>query len=71
MENNKDIKEPFCAACLAVPLAMAGAGTAGAGSTQKNKNAKKWMMWGGIAVSVISILIAIYFLWIKKCESCR
>lgn len=71
MEKNEEIKESFCPACVAVPLAMAGAGAAGAGSSQKDKDLKKFMMIGGIVVSVISILVAVYFLFIKKCQTCR
>lgn len=70
MEKNEEIKESFCPACIALPLAMAGVGATGAGSSQKDKNLKKWMMIGGIVVSVISILVAVYFLFIKKCQTC-
>ena len=69
MKKDEDIiKEPFCGACLAVPLAIAGAGTAGAGSSKKNKKLRTWLVWGGVIVSVISIIVAIYF--ITLCQEC-
>lgn len=68
MKKDEDIKEPFCGACLAVPLAIAGAGTAGAGSSKKNKKLRKLLVWGGVIVSVISIIVAIYF--ITRCQEC-
>jgi len=63
-DNNSDeeIKEEFCGACLAVPLAMAGAGAGAAGSSTQSKV----LMWAGVSLAVISILVAIYFLFIKK-----
>lgn len=65
-----DVKEPFCGSCLAVPLALAGVGVAGVGATEKsNKKKKKMMLWGGIAVTVISVIIAIIYL--MKCKECR
>lgn len=71
MEN--ETKENFCPACIAIPLAMAGAGVSVASGNQKGKHQqrKKIMLWGGIAVTVLSIIIAIYFLFIKKCKDCR
>ena len=72
-KDKEDTKEDFCGACLAVPLALIGAGAGAVGSNQKGKHkkTKNIMMWGGIATVVISILIAIYFLWIKKCNDCK
>jgi len=68
-----DTRENFCGACAAVPLALVGAGVSayGAGSKKKYKRGKKIMFWTGIITVIISILIVIYFLWIKKCDDCE
>lgn len=67
------IKEDFCPACIAAPLAFVGLGAAAVGSNEKekHKNRKKMLLWGGIGTVVISILVAVYFLWYKKCSDCR
>jgi uncharacterized membrane protein YjfL (UPF0719 family) len=77
MNENKynkieNTKEEFCGACLAVPMALVGAGASVAGANQKgtHKKMKKYMLWGGILTIIISILIAVYFISIKKCNSC-
>ena len=71
-KNNEDgnIKESFCGACLAVPLALAGAGAAGVGAKKdgSNKKMKNILLWGGIAVTVLSVIIAIIYL--MKCKTC-
>ena len=66
-------KEEFCGACLAIPLAMAGVGVTASGAHQKgdHKKRKKIMLWGGIGITVLSVIIAVYFLFIKKCKECR
>jgi Na+-driven multidrug efflux pump len=71
-KDGDDIKEEFCPVCLAIPLAFAGVGTSayGASSRGKYKKQKKIALWGGITVTIISILIAVYYLWIKKCVEC-
>jgi hypothetical protein len=72
-ENRNDSRENFCGACLAVPLAMVGVGVGAAGATTKgsHQRTKKVLLWSGVATVIISLLIAIYFLYIKKCSSCR
>jgi hypothetical protein len=62
-------KEEFCGACLAVPLAMAGVGSAAGASGSSKKKIKKYVFWGSIILSVISLLAAVYFL--KKCKTCK
>jgi disulfide bond formation protein DsbB len=66
-------KEDFCPVCVAVPIAMAsGAGIAGIGSKKdpkKNKSSKLIMLIVGILVSVLSLLIGLYF-W-RKCPDCK
>ena len=73
MSNKEDIKEPFCAACIAVPLAMVGAGASAYGANKQgsHKKTKQIMLWGGLTVTLISVLVAVYFLFIKKCKTCR
>lgn len=72
-KRKEETKESFCPACVAVPLALAGAGASAAGANQKGKHKqrKQIMLWGGITTIIISILIAVYFLFIKKCTKCR
>jgi DNA transposition AAA+ family ATPase len=65
-----DIKEEFCGACLAIPLALAGVSTAGVGATKKGHGkSKKIMLWSGLGITVISVIIAI--IYISKCKTCR
>lgn len=72
MNNNEEVKEDFCPSCLAIPLAMAGVGVSAAGSKKGNHQKKrKMMLWIGISMTVVFSLIAIYFLFIKKCKECR
>ena len=70
--GNEDVKEFFCGACVMIPFAFAGIGASayGANSRGKYKKQKKWALWGGIATTFLSIIIAIYYLFIKKCVDC-
>jgi hypothetical protein len=70
MRAPKETKEEFCGACLAAPLALAGIGTAGVGAGKGgHKKIKTIMLWVGVGITILSILITIYFL--TKCKSCR
>lgn len=71
-KDDEDVIEPFCGACLAIPFAFAGVGASayGASSRGKHKKQKKWALWGGVAVILISVLIAVYYMWIAKCTDC-
>jgi hypothetical protein len=64
-------KESFCAACLAIPLALAG-GAAAKGSYSAKKQRKRKLIF--LIISIISFFIsagiAIYYLYIKKCDEC-
>lgn len=71
MEKKEEVKEEFCGACVAGIAALAGAGTAGGSRVSKNKDTKKIIFWIGVGVSLLSILILIYLLCFKKCDSCR
>lgn len=65
-----ELKEEFCGACLAIPLALAGGATATVGARGSHKKNKKILLWSGIIVTILSLLIMIYFVWIKKCDQC-
>lgn len=66
----KEVKENFCGACLAIPLAFTGAGIGTYGSSRKNyKNSKKMQFWG-FFICLISLLVMCYF-YFRKCNSCR
>ena len=70
--NNKDVKESFCGACLAIPIAFAGASASAYGSTStrgKYKKTKQIALWGGIATIIISLIIAAYYL--TTCSTCK
>lgn len=70
--DNKDIVEPFCGACLAVPLAFTGVGASMYGSGKgTHKKRKSVIFWIGIVTAVISILIAFYYLFLSNCSDCR
>ena len=72
IKNNGDVRENFCGACLAVPMAFVGVGATayGAdGSKGKHKDLKKTMLIVGILSILISAAVAIYFL--KFCKKCR
>lgn len=69
--TDSDTKESFCGACAALPLALVGTGVAGAGSKKKgsNKKTKKILLWSGLAITLISIIIVIFYL--KRCKTCN
>jgi hypothetical protein len=69
--GKKEIKEPFCGACAAGVTALIGAGTVGGSSASKNKKTKKIIFGIGLFISIISIIILIYFIFFKKCNECR
>lgn len=67
-----EIKEEFCGACLAVPMAMLGAGISAYGAKNKPdyKSTKNMTLWIGIGITIISIIIGLYFI-LSKCEECK
>lgn len=70
IKENGDTEEEFCGACAAIPIALLGAGAAGVGSKKGgHKKMKNIMLWGGIGLTLVSVIIAIIYL--KKCKSCR
>ena len=66
----KDSKEEFCGACLAIPVAIAGAGVAGVGGSKGGHSKTKKILLGvGISITVISVVISIVFL--TRCKTCQ
>lgn len=69
MENTSN-REDFCGACVAIPLAIVGTGAVGVGTTKGGYGKrKKIIMFVGVAVTLISLAVAIYFL--TRCKDCR
>ena len=76
-KNNDDlsgqhVQENFCGACFTVPLALIGAGTAAVGSQQRGqyKKYRKIALWGGILITILSVLVTFWFLiWFKQCSA--
>jgi hypothetical protein len=64
----EEVKEEFCGACAAVPLAIVGAAGAGVGSKQHGQT-KKILLYSGIGLTIISVIIVIIFL--LRCKDCR
>jgi len=71
-KKDQEVKEEFCGACLAIPIALVGIGASRYESNSRieYKKQKKWIFYGGVIVITISILIIIYYIWIKKCSTC-
>lgn len=69
-EETGPIVENFCSACISLPLAIAGVGLAGSSKKGSYKKNKKFLLVSGLALVVLSILVAVYFLYIKKCTQC-
>ena len=68
-----ETKESFCSACVSGITALIGAGSASltAEDRKKNKKTRKIIFWISVIVTVISILLTIYFLFIRKCNTCQ
>lgn len=67
MKNKEEIREDFCPACVAVPLAMASAGTS-KGVSGKQSVLYKIIFWLSIIITVFSIVVAIWYF--TRCEEC-
>ena len=59
------IKENFCGACLTIPLAFVGAGTAIGAETRVTL--KRW----AIIITIVSVLLTVYYVYVKKCTTCK
>ena len=63
-------KEEFCGACVALPIALAGAGVAGVGAKSgSNKQKKKIMLVSGLIISAIALMFTIAY--VRSCKQCR
>lgn len=58
------MKEKFCPACLAIPLAFTGGGAAAVSENFENPN---WGLIIGIMIIIISIMIYLYYK--RKCRN--
>jgi nitrate/nitrite transporter NarK len=74
ISKKEEIKEDFCPACLAIPLAFVGAGAAAAGGTisDKHKKWKKTLLVSGILTLLMCVALGIYYLMNKdNCTECK
>lgn len=69
-QEKEEIKESFCGACVIGVSALVGIGTAGSSKGIKNKEKKKLLFWIGVSITILSILILLYLIFIKKCKEC-
>jgi hypothetical protein len=67
--NEDEIKEDFCGACATIPIAIVGGVIASSSQNSNYKKNKKIILWIGVSITVISLLVAVYFL--LKCKTCR
>lgn len=70
-KEGEDIKEPFCPVCIAaIPLAFSvSTGVAAASEEEQIKRRNQIILWSSI-ISVISMAVIIYYLFIRPCDSC-
>lgn len=62
-----EIRENFCGACLAIPLALGGIGAAGL-ATRQEYYSRKWIII--LSFLFIFVLVLIFYLNKNKCSSC-
>ena len=62
------IKEDFCGACLALPLAFAGAGTATATSGSTSYFRSKIFFWSKV-ITIVGLIG--YWYYKRTCKSCN
>ena len=64
-----DVREGFCGACGAIPLALMGAGAASYGlTTEQYKQRKKYILIGALVALAASAGLYFYF---RKCSTCK
>ena len=52
----EEVREDFCGMCMAVPIALAGAGMAGLSSKEDYQKRKRIIISTGIVILIISLL---------------
>jgi hypothetical protein len=72
-QNEYDVKEDFCGACIAAPLAIAGSGVIFYNSKNNSRKTyklqKKISLWVAIILIIISLSIAFYYT--QSCDECK
>ena len=63
--QDENIKESFCGTCITVPIAMMASGSTLYNKDDKNK---KKIFWISVTITIISILVSVYFL--LNCDEC-
>jgi len=63
-----EVREDFCGMCMAVPIALAGAGVAGLSSKGDYQKRKRIMISTGVVVLLISLFLLWYY---QDCTSCK
>jgi uncharacterized membrane protein YvbJ len=69
MINGNDEKEEFCSLCMSGVALLSGATMTATGDRKSNKKMKKIIFWSGIVLTVISIILLIYYL--RTCKECK
>ena len=67
-DKDSDVKEPFCGACVSLPLALAGPFGVGMSAKSHRKN-KKTMFIISLIIALVGLAIGIYYY--KNCKNCR
>jgi hypothetical protein len=62
-----ELKEEFCPACVAVPVAFSSGISA---KIADNYNINIWYIRILVTISFISISVFLYYMFIKKCDTC-
>jgi hypothetical protein len=68
-QNEPIVREDFCGACLALPLAFAGAGTATATAGGEEGGKKSNIFFWSVVLSVLGLVATIWFMS-GSCKSC-
>lgn len=71
-----EVIEPFCGACLAIPLAFVGIGASAYGTNSRGTyRQKKKIMFISLIIGIILTPLALFVWWYfyiyKKCATCR
>lgn len=68
-KSKDEEKEGFCGLCVAGLGTLLGGGIT-AGSSKTNKKNKKKIFWLGVSISIISIIVLLYLIFIRGCDDC-